>query len=75
MTILRPMDLKKFSDRLIELRIEKNLTQLQLAKELGIDSTTISKWESCQRIPKGDGIVLLARYFKVTAGYLLGIED
>lgn len=61
--------------RIKELREEKGLSQKALAKELNVTQTTISKWEQDIRNPDLPTIVELCKYFKVSADYLLGLED
>lgn len=41
------------------LRIKKGLTQLQLAKLLGVDQTTVAKWENNLSLPRADKLPLL----------------
>lgn len=67
--------MNKFAERLKELREEKGLSELQLAKVLGISSTTINRWERGLRIPNLDSLVLLSRFFGVSIDYLCGLED
>lgn len=64
-----------FVERLKELRIEKGLSLVQLAKETGISKSAISFWENGDRIPTALNIITLAKYFEVSADYLLGLED
>ncbi len=64
-----------FIERLKELRENKNLSQSQLAKNTGLNQTTISSWEIGKRIPSAQAIIVLAKYFGVSADYLLGLED
>ena len=61
--------------RLKELREEKELTQSQLAKEIGINRRTLSNYETGAREPDIQTIKKLCDFFEVTAGYLLGFED
>jgi len=61
--------------RLKELRMEKGLTQAQLAKEIGVNSRTISQYETEIRQPDIQTIKRLCKFFNVTAGYLLNMED
>ena len=42
------------------LRLEKNLTQEQLAARLGVSAQAISKWETCETYPDGSLLVPLA---------------
>lgn len=65
----------KFSERLKELREEKNLTQDELGKALSINTITISRWERGVRTPNIDSLEILAKFFNVTAGQLLGTEE
>lgn len=64
-----------FGKRLKELRVEKKLTQVQLAQELNIDKSTIAKYETDKIEPSVAMLKVLVDYFNVTAGYILGWED
>ena len=61
--------------RLKELRKAKKLTQEELAKEIGVSKITILRWENGERQIKPDKVQLLADYFGVSVGYLLGYEE
>jgi len=65
----------KISERLKELRLEKKLTQLQLAKETGLSQNGIANWENQKRLPNINAVIVLANFFGVTVGQLLGTED
>lgn len=67
--------MKIFCERLKELRLEKDLSTVQLAKELKISDSTITRWENGLRVPSIDNLYIIAKYFKVTADYLIGLED
>ena len=67
--------MEKFFERLKELRIEKGLSQAQLAKETGLSRSAFYYWENGLKIPNAQAIIILARYFDVTTDYLLGEED
>lgn len=67
--------MKIFAERIKELREERKLTMSQLAKELGIRQSTISRWERGERLPNLDAIIALAKFFKVSTDYLCGLED
>ena len=64
-----------FAERLKELRLEKGLSQNQLAKATGLTHAAISRWESGLRQPTAAAIITLAGFFGVTSDYLLGLED
>ena len=61
--------------RLRDLRIEKELTQKELAKNLGITQDSISLWEKGKRIPDTIYIQKLCDVFGVSTDYLLGRTD
>jgi len=61
--------------RLKELRIEKGLSQTQLAKEIGVNYRTISQYEKGINEPDIKTIKKLCDFFGVTADYLLGFTE
>lgn len=65
----------KFAARLLELRVEKGITQSQLAQELGVLTRTVSYWEKGQRQCNIDMLITLSAYFGVTVDYLTGKTD
>ena len=65
----------KFKVRLKELRIEKNLSQMQLALETGLSQSAIAKWELGKTEPTASAIICLAKFFNETTDYILGLED
>ena len=67
--------MNKFKFVLKDLRIEKKLSQKQLAKELGVLERTISYWESGSRECDFDTLILIAKFFEVSTDFLLGLED
>ena len=67
--------MNKFSERLKELRLEKGLSQTQLAKETKLSQSAIGYWETSQRIPNADAVITLAKFFNVSTDYLLGVVD
>ena len=61
-----------FSDRLKELRKKHGLTQEQLASIIGVERSSIGKYEGKSRIiPSNDVLNALADYFNVSLDYLL----
>lgn len=67
--------MEKLFERIKELRIEKGLTQAQLSANTGLSQSAIAYWETGQRMPNAQAIIVLAKYFGVSADYLLGLED
>lgn len=66
---------KIISKRIYELRKEKNVSQSEVAKNIGATQKAIDFWEKGVNEPKASYIIRLARYFNVTADYLLGLEN
>ena len=60
-----------FSERLLTLRKEMDLTQEQLAEKMNVSRQSISKWESGQAVPELEKIIALSTIFDVTTDYLL----
>lgn|GEM_PF-1665425 len=61
------------TNRILEVRTEKNTSQSQLAEAIGVSRQAISLYEKGEREPKLDTWVKLADYFGVSVGYLQGI--
>ncbi len=60
-----------FSEKLKKLRKEKKVTQEQLAQIIGVERSSIGKYETGTQ-PSTDIIKRIADYFGVTTDYLLG---
>mgnify|MGYP005803758959 FL=1 len=58
-----------------ELRLEHNLLQRELAKEIHIAPNTLSQFETGQANPSYEVLSLIADFFQCSTGYLLGRED
>ncbi len=67
--------MRVFAERLKELRNEKNVSIMAVGKAIGVSDATICRWENGVSDIKSDQIVLLAKYFGVSADYLLGLEN
>ena len=65
----------KFKERLKELRIEKQIGQVELSKAIGVSKGIISLWENGEREPGMNSLILLAQFFNVSIDYLVGLED
>jgi hypothetical protein len=68
-------------NRLKELRLNKEengkvgVTQQEVADKIGVTKRTYIYWEKNERQIKSEKAQLLADYFKVDVGYLLGYTD
>lgn len=69
------MSLPTLGSRISDLRKKRNMTQADLAEAIGKSTSTVAMWETGQRDPGTEAIAQLARLFKVSADYLLGIGE
>jgi transcriptional regulator with XRE-family HTH domain len=63
-----------FGERLKEIRLHANISQMELSKATGISQSAIAKWELNKTEPTASAIIIIANYFGESADYLLGIE-
>jgi len=71
--VLNKKDLKNaFSDRLATLMAEKNMSQKELAREVGTSQQAIQQYIAKEAAPKMEMFVSIAEYFGVSCDYLLG---
>ena len=61
-------------DKLRDLRNERNLSQAQLAKRIGVNSFTVALYETGDRLPSLPRLIALSRSLGVTTDYLLGVS-
>lgn len=61
------------ADRIKNLREVQNMTQTDLAKQLGITRSSVNAWEMGISVPSTQYIVELASIFKISTDYLLGV--
>lgn len=59
-------------DRIAELRSNAHMSQFQLAKVLGIGTSTLGMYETNKRKPSPKVLKRIADYFNVSTDYLLG---
>ena len=64
----------RFGTRLRSLRTRFNLTQEDVARHIGASSAQISTWENGNFEPGVYYTILIANYFGITVGQLLGVE-
>lgn len=65
----------EFNEKLQELRKNKGLTQEELAQQLYVSRTAISKWESGRGYPNIDSLKAIAKFFSVTVDELLSGDE
>ena len=61
------------ADRIKFLREQKEYTQTELAKKLGITRSSVNAWELGISVPSTQYIVELSNIFSVSTDYLLGV--
>ena len=61
--------------RIKELRLSENLSQKELGLLMTLSQDTISLWENDKSLPSVVDIIKLTKIFKVSADYILGLED
>lgn len=68
-----------WAHRINELLRDTNMTQGELAKEIGFTPSTLTGWLKGDKekftMPKVDGLVKVAEYFGVSMDYLVGLSD
>lgn len=65
---------ENFGTRLKDLRQEKNLGQVALAKQLNVGKSIISAWEIGKSEPTLSNLIKIAKFFDTTIDYLAGLE-
>ena len=58
-----------------QLRQSRNMSQVELAKVLGVTKQSVSNWENDNIQPSIDMLIKIASFFSVSTDYLLGLEN
>ena len=61
----------EFSEKLRELRLQKNVSQAKLAADIHISRSAVAKWENGLGLPNDDSLKMLAEYFGIGIGELM----
>ena len=64
-----------FAEMLKKLRSQQGLTQLDLAKNLGVTDRAIRMYEAGRSVPSLTFAIALADFFDVSLDYLVGRSD
>lgn len=67
--------MSNLSNKIKELRLDKGISQQDLAKNIGVAKSVAYYWENGVNEPKASYIKLLANFFDVSTDYLLGNEE
>ena len=60
----------EFKENLKQLRIQKGLTQAQLAEKLFVSRSTVAKWENGLGLPSPDSMAMLEDFFDISSAEL-----
>ncbi len=63
------------NENIRKLRIARNLSQVELARKLGVSKQSVSNWENDNIQPSVDMLVKIAGCLNVSTDYLLGISQ
>ena len=64
-----------FSERLIELRDSRKLSQKEVAKEFGVVTRAYQRYEYGEREPQLSTLIRMADFYGVSLDYLAGRTD
>ena len=65
----------KLDEKLVFLRKENGLTQLELAEAVNVSRQAVSKWESGGSIPSTESLLCLSQLYGVSVDYLLNERE
>ena len=65
----------KIRNSIIACRIEKDITQKELAKAMNSKETTIASWEQGKSLPSLNMLYRLAKYYEKTMDYMFGEKN
>ncbi len=68
------IDIKALGAKIKELRIERGLSQRQLAAKIGVAANTVSQYESGKSKTSIDVLANIALVLDTTCDFLLGLE-
>lgn len=64
-----------YINRIKDLRKDSDLSQEELAKRLGVHTTTYARWEQNPKTIKLPNLIMLAEYYNVSIDYLAGLTN
>lgn len=64
-----------FGDQIKQLRISRNMSQVQLAEQLNVSKQTISNWENNNILPSIEMLINISDYFCVSTDCLLELNN
>lgn len=67
--------MKKYNERMRELREDNDLLQKEVAEKLDIRYNVYQRYEYGERLIPIDKLILLAKLYNTTTDYILGLTD
>ena len=64
-----------FGERIKALRLSLGLNQVEFAQTLSVTKQSVSNWENENIQPSIDMLTKIAKFYSVSADYLLGLEN
>ena len=72
---MQSMEVDFSNNKIKELRLEKGLSQRELAAKTNIKQANISRWEAGLVVPNVLDVWTLANFFNVSIDYLIGRKE
>ena len=66
---------KMLCDKIRELRIAKSISQVELAKRLGVTKQSVSNWENDNIQPSIEMLIKISQTLNVSTDYLLSLDN
>lgn len=63
------------NENIKQLRLARNLSQVDLATALGVTKQSVSNWENNNIQPSIDMLIRISGFFSVSTDYMLGLEE
>ena len=63
------------NEKIKKLRSSYNMSQVDLARQLGVSKQCVSNWENDNVQPSVEMLVKIAKFFNVSPDYLLDIDE
>ena len=63
------------NEKIKKLRISYNMSQVDLAKRLGVSKQCVSNWENDNVQPSIEMLIKIAKFFNVSTDYLLDLDE
>lgn len=64
-----------YRQKFLNLRMDNDLTQQQIADICGVSDATVGHWENKKRDMRIDCIIKLCKFYKISSDYILGLPD